>query len=175
MIGEFLETNRVAVKNPLRRRCTGLRWSMNTVALATFNELEPARGLLQRLQQAGIPAAIHDESKLERFWFMSAPLAAIHLEVPQTQYLEARRLIEEWDKADATLQHAVRCPDCRSSRVEFPQLPRKFASTTLFRLLMTLRVVPPEYYCLDCHFTWPTSVRAEPKLDILGFPHNSRF
>src|SRR5262245_46101607 len=111
---------------------------MNRVALATFNEVEPARALRERLQQAGIPAVLHDESKLERFWFMSAPLAAFHVEVSQPQYLEARQLIEEWDQEHAVLREAVRCPECHSSRVEFPQLPRKFATTTWFRLLFAL-------------------------------------
>lgn len=64
---------------------------MKTVPVATFNELEPARQLQAKLQQAGIAAIIHDGSKLERYWFMSAPLAAIHLEIPQPRYLEARR------------------------------------------------------------------------------------
>jgi hypothetical protein len=148
---------------------------MKTVPVATFNDLESARRLQQRLQQAEIPATIHDESKLERFWFMTLPLASIHIEVPQPQYLQARRTIEAWDKEDGALQSAVRCPDCRSSRVEFPQLPRKFVMPIVFRAFMALNVIPKQFYCLDCHFTWPASARVEPDLDILGFRRNSRF
>ena len=148
---------------------------MKTVPLATFNELEPAQTLQQRLQQAGIPATIHDESKLERFWFMSAPLAAIHIEVAQPQYLEARQLIALWDTEQGMLQNAVRCPDCRSSRIEFPQVTRKFMTPALLRVFMSLRVIPQEYYCLDCQFTWPIKPPAERKLDILGFPEDSKF
>ena len=148
---------------------------MKTVPVATFHDPESARKLQQRLQQAEIPATIHDESNLERYWFMTSPLAAIHVEVPQPHYLEARRIIEGWDKADGALQRAVRCPDCHSSRVEFPQLPRKFVTTTLFRLFMAVHLVPPEYYCLDCHYTWPTKVSVEPELDLLGFPREKRF
>jgi hypothetical protein len=148
---------------------------MKTVPVATFNELAPAQKLQQRLQHADISATIHDESKLERFWFMTSPLAAIHIEVPQAHYLQARRMLEVWDKEDGALQSAVRCPDCHSSRVEFPQLTRKFVTPIVLRAFMALHVIPPQYYCLDCHFTWSPSVRVEPELDILGFPHNSRF
>jgi hypothetical protein len=147
----------------------------NTVSLATFNELGPAQQLQQRLLGAGISASIHDESKIERFWFMTAPLAAIHIDVPQKEYLRAHRSIEEWDKTDGALRDAVRCPECGSSRIEFPQIPRKFLMPTLLRFFMWLGVVPRAYYCLDCQCTWPTEVRKERELDVLGFPRDSRF
>jgi hypothetical protein len=148
---------------------------MTSVPLVTFNELEPAQALRERLQQAGISATIHDESKLERFWFMSPPHAAIHIEVPQSQYLEARQLIAVWDTEEGLLRQAVRCPDCRSSRIEFPQITRKFITPTVARLFMSLHVIPQEFYCLDCHYTWPLKVPVERKLDILGFPEDSKF
>ena len=126
--------------------------------------------------EAGVPAVIHDESKLERFWFMSEPLAAIHVEVPQPDYLKARRLMSEWEKSGDFLKTAVRCPDCQSSRVEFPQVTRKFVTPALCQmLLLTLHVMPRQYYCQDCHFTWPKVPKVEPELDILGFPMNSKF
>ena len=146
---------------------------MKTIPLVTFNELEPAVVLQKRLQQAGVPATIHDESKLERFWFMSAPFAAIHLEVPQSHYLGARRLLLKWDKADHALHSAVRCPECQSSRVEFPAMTRKFVTPVLMRLFTTLRIFPEEFYCLDCQYTWPTVMPIQPKLDNLNWPVNS--
>jgi hypothetical protein len=149
---------------------------MKTIPIATFNELAPAEQLRVQFNQSGVNAVIHDESKLERFWFMSEPLAAIHVEVPQPDYLKARRLMSEWEKSGDLLKTAVRCPDCQSSRVEFPQVTRKFATPALFQmLLMALHVMPREYYCQDCHFTWPKVATVEPELDILGWPMNSKF
>src|SRR5436309_2816508 len=110
--------------------------SMNTVPVSTFNRLEPAQQLQRRFQQAGIRALLHDESKLERFWFMSEPLAVIHLEVEKSDYLTARQLLQQWDQAEAVLREAVRCPECASSRVEFPQITRKFAMPVVQALLM---------------------------------------
>ncbi len=148
---------------------------MNTVPIVTFNELEPAEQLRERLQRAGIPATIHDESKLERFGFMSEPFAAIHVKVPQARYLDACQLIGAWEPTDSALKEAVRCPECRSSRVEFPQLPRKFLSPALGSVLMALRIIPRKFYCVDCHCTWPTVVAMKRKLDLLGWPEDSRF
>jgi hypothetical protein len=146
---------------------------MNTHLVATFNDLEPAAHLRGRLQQAGIPAIIHDESKLERFGFMCQPRAAVHIEVSQPHYLEARRLIKEWDSSDGVLRNAVRCPECSSSRVEFPQLTRKFVTPAVLRVFMALHIIPEEFYCLDCQYTWPTVMPIEPPRDILNWPVDS--
>jgi len=70
-----------------RAGCRVELWKTHCVA--TFNALSPALVLCQQLQEAGINAVIHDESVLERFWFMSEPLAAIHVEVRQPDYLPA--------------------------------------------------------------------------------------
>ena len=146
---------------------------MKTVPLATFNELSPARSLQGRLEEAGIPATIHDESKLERFWFMSEPLAAFHVEIQQPDFLRARQLMNEWDQAGDSLKALVHCPECGSSRVEFPQITRKFLMPVVQTLFMALHVIPREYYCEDCHFTWPKEKRVEPERDILNFPVDS--
>ena len=154
----------------------GLGSIMKTIPIATFNELTPAELLVAQFRQAGVNAVIHDESKLERFWFMSEPLAAIHVEVPQLNYLRARRMMYEWEKATGLLRAAVRCPDCHSSRVEFPQITRKFLTPALCQmLLISLHVLPRHYYCQDCHLTWPKVPKVEPEMDILGFPLNSKF
>ena len=131
--------------------------------------------LCQQLQEAGINAVIHDESILERFWFMSEPLAAIHVEVRQPDYLPARKLVQEWEKNRGVLKDAVRCPDCGSSRVEFPQITRKFLSPVVQVLFMALHLMPREFYCVDCQFTWPKEKPVEADNDILGWPKRPHF
>ena len=147
---------------------------MKSLPVATFNEFEPAQALREQFQRAGIQASIHDESKLERFWFMTEPLAAIHVEVNQPDFLKARRLMQDWEQTNAALEAAVRCPECRSSRVEFPQITRKFLMPVVETIFMAMHLIPREYYCEDCHFTWPKQKPVEPERDILGFPLNSQ-
>lgn len=146
---------------------------MKTVPLATFNELGQARLFQTRLAQAGIPAIIHDESKLERFWFMSEPLAAVHVEVEQPNFLRARQVMDEWENSTTALQGVVHCPECSSSRVEFPQITRKFLMPVVQTLFMAMHLMPRQYYCEDCHFTWPKEKPVEPVRDALNFPVNS--
>jgi len=149
---------------------------MKTLPVATFNELGPAEELRKQFLEAGVPTLLHDESKLERFWFMSEPLAAIHVEVPQPDYLRAKHLLSEWEKVNEAMRAVVRCPECQSSSVEFPQITRKFFTPALCQLvLMALHITPRQYYCLDCHFSWPKVPRVEPELDLLGFPLHSKF
>jgi hypothetical protein len=148
---------------------------MKTLTVATFNERVPAEQLQEQFQRAGVNATIHDESRLERLWFVSEPLAAFHVEVPPVVYLKARQLLSQWEKSTNLMRTAVRCPDCHSSRVEFPQIPKKFITPALFQMLLIgLHVVPREYQCLDCHFTWPKVASVAPELDLLGWPLNSR-
>ncbi len=145
---------------------------MKTIPVATFNELPPAQSLLERFERADIHAFIRNESLLERLWFMSEPLAAVHVDVPQPDYLHARQLLAVWEAGDA-LNEMVRCPECGSSRVEFPQITRKFLMPVVQVVFMSLHLIPRQYYCEDCHFTWPKEKVVEPDRDLLNFPINS--
>jgi hypothetical protein len=147
---------------------------MKTVLLATFHEVGSAQQLQARLQQAGMHAMLTDDSKLQRFWLVAKPLAAIHVEVLRTDYQEAVRLIEHWQPPEGALNNAVRCPACHSPRVEFPQLTRKFVTPSLGSLLMAVGLLPREFYCTDCHYTWPTAVHLDAKRDALGWPSESK-
>jgi DNA-directed RNA polymerase subunit RPC12/RpoP len=68
------------------------------------------------------------------------------------------------------LEEAIRCPECGSPRVEYPQFTRKFLTPLLVELLISLGAGEKDYYCMDCHYTWPKTVKHEPELDVLGFP-----
>ncbi|MEW6305990.1 MAG: hypothetical protein AB1705_21145 [Verrucomicrobiota bacterium] len=148
---------------------------MKAVPIATFNELAPATQLCRKLEEAGIQSFIHDESRLERFWFMSEPLAAIHVEVDQPDFLKSRQLLQEWEVTSDVMNEAVLCPECHSSRVEFPQITRKFAMPAVQAVLMAMHIIPREFYCQDCHFTWPKEPPVEPARDILGWRLNSSY
>lgn len=79
----------------------------------------------------------------------------MHVEVPQANYLEARHFFEALDVSEGLLQRAVRCSKYHSSRVEYPQLTRKFLTPALVGLFMALRIALREFCGLACQFTWP--------------------
>src|SRR5262245_15876088 len=108
------------------------------LVLASFNQLEPAIALKGRLEKARIRPIVHDETLLQRFGFMTKPAAAEKVEVDEHDYAIASRLVQEWDKADGALRDAVRCPECQSTRVEYPQYTRKFVTPILVESLISL-------------------------------------
>src|SRR3954447_5886025 len=128
---------------------------MKTITIATFNVASKAEPLKHRLEESHIPAEIHDESVMERLWFVAQPIAGVRLKVHSQDFENALRLIREWDQTEGVLRDAIRCPECRSSRVEYPQFTRKFFLPNLLGLLSAIGLVEKEFYCQDCQHTWP--------------------
>ena len=129
---------------------------MSRMRVARFGTRAKAEPLQQRLAAAGVAAEIHDELRLAKLWFVSKPSVGVRLEVPANQWEQAQRLILDWDQSDGALREAIRCPECRSLRVDYPQFTRNSLLTNLtLGLMAELRLVEKNFYCADCHFTWP--------------------
>ena len=129
---------------------------MTRISVALFNDRARAEPLQRRLATSGIQAEIHDELRLEKLWFVSKPATGVRLEVPADQFERAEQLLLDWDMAEGALREAIRCPECKSLRVDYPQFTRKSMLTNLaMGLVAELGLVEKEYYCQDCHFTWP--------------------
>jgi len=134
---------------------------MNMVTVATFNEPSKAEPLKQKLEQSGIHAEICDESRYEWFWFVTRPVAGIRLKVHKKEFENARRLLREWDATDDVLHDAVRCPECGSSRIEYPQFTRKFLLPNLVGLASVMGIIDKEFFCQECDFTWPKDAKPQ--------------
>jgi len=142
---------------------------MNTL-VASFDNREPAGSLKERFERSGIKAQVTDESLLQSLVFWTKPYAAKKVCVDDDQADRARALLMEWEKNEHVLADAIRCPECGSPRVEYPQYTRKFATPLLIEWLIGLGFSEKDYYCTDCHYTWPRKVKLEPEHDPLGFP-----
>ena len=148
---------------------------MRMLTLATFHDKQAAETARQRLVQEGIPAKLHDESRIQKYWFMSKPLAAEKIQVEERDFDRAQAKMKELDIAEDLFKDAVRCPHCGSSQIEYPQTTRKFFIPTLIELTFSAGLVPKEYYCECCHFTWPAKFEAPPadwggeEVDTLGW------
>src|SRR5262249_4085350 len=67
----------------------------------------------------------------------------------------AQELMVEWEASDPDISAAlVRCPQCGSSNIEYPQMTRKFLTPALVGVLCAMKIIPKEFYCQDCNFTW---------------------
>jgi len=142
---------------------------MDPVTVLTFNEPEQAQPARQKLAQAGVSAEIYDERKLQKVWLVREPLAGIRLRVDRKDYERAQELLRGWADTGA-LRDAIHCIECGSSRVEYPQFTRKFVLPGFGALLCLVGLMEREFYCEDCHYTWPTKVKVPPDLDLLGWP-----
>jgi hypothetical protein len=144
---------------------------MKAVNVASFNELAEAEVVKNRLEQAGIHAEVYDESKLQRFWFLSEPFAGKHVRVDERDFDKAKEALDALDAKEDVLHHAVRCPACGSPRVEYPAATRKFVGPTLVEIFATtVRVMDKEFYCESCHHTWPNKTSLDKETDVLGWP-----
>jgi hypothetical protein len=129
---------------------------MNRLSLALFNTGDLAEPLRKRLVESGIAAVIHSQLKLEKCWFVSEKDSGVRLEVPADQFEQAYNLLLTWDAADGALKDAVRCPECQAFRVEYPPVSQKSIIPNLVvGALAAIARVQREYYCTDCHYTWP--------------------
>lgn len=144
---------------------------MNKVNVASFNELDDAHQVKDRLEKSGIHAEVYDESKLQRFWFISEPFAGKKVQVAERDFEKAKAALEALDAEEQVLNHAVRCPECGSPRVEYPAATRKFIGPTLVEIFATtVHVMDKEFYCESCQHTWGPKEKLESETDLLGWP-----
>jgi hypothetical protein len=128
---------------------------MNRVRVALFDDREAAGRIQRRLEQAGISAEIHGAPGLAILWFVSGKALGARLEVATPLEPLASRLLAKWDGAEHALQAVLRCPECGSFRVDYPQVTHKSLMTNLaLGLIAALGLLEKDYYCEDCHCMW---------------------
>jgi len=127
------------------------------VTIATYNDPAKAKHLKTKFRDAGVKADLHNEATLQNYAFMSKAKANAKVMVHEEDFERAHALMVEWEAADPEIS-ALHCPQCHSTRIQYPQLTRKFITPALAGILFALRVFPKEYYCQDCQFTWSDEV-----------------
>jgi len=129
---------------------------MNRIPIALFHDRGKAEPIRQRLTEAGISAEIHDELRLEKLWFACKEDCGARLEVPAGQFERAEDMLTSWDAKESALHDAIHCPECGSLRVDYPQFTRKSLLTNVaMGVAANVGLIDKEYYCEECHFTWP--------------------
>jgi hypothetical protein len=128
---------------------------MSRIRVAFCESSAQAVPLVQLLLQAGVRAQIRNESRLANFWYVSTKRAGSRIEVSAEDVARARQLLLEWDTKQGLLQSTIRCPECKSLRVDYPQFTEKSLFTNFaMGLAAEFRLVELSYYCEDCHFMW---------------------
>src|ERR1051325_7176004 len=147
---------------------------MRSVTLATFNDRDHAQPVVDRLQQAGFHAVVHDETNWQKHR-LTDRLASVKVKVDENEYDTAKRQLKEWGTTEHWLHPPLCCPECGSPDIEYPQVTRKFLMPTLHTVLFKLGMAEKEFYCNTCQHTWPLRAKMEPERDALNWPiKNSR-
>ena len=142
--------------------------------MATFNDRDHAQPVVNRLQQAGFHAQLHDETNWQKHR-LAEKLASVKVQVEENEYETAKERLKEWDATEHWLDQAVCCPECGSPDVDYPQVTRKFIMPSLHALFYRLGLEEKLFYCNTCQHTWPLRVKVEPERDALNWPiKNSR-
>jgi len=123
------------------------------VTIATFNEPAKARHLRDRLQQSGVKADVHNEGQMQAA-MLSKPMANAKVLVTEQDFEKAHGLMVDWETNDPDVGAALRCPNCQSPRIEYPQMTRRFRLPWVANLLFAIKLFDKEFYCRDCQFTW---------------------
>src|SRR6476660_7429631 len=125
------------------------------VTIATFNEAAKARQLKRRFQDAGIKTDVHNEAPLQQVGFMSRPQANAKVMVEDSDFEKAQELMIEWEATDPDISAAlIRCPQCGSSNIDYPQITRELMTPAHVGVLGALKISPKEVLCQHCRVPW---------------------
>ena len=141
-----------------------------TITVADFQRPGPRRSLQDRFIDAGLPPIFWTNPARRRYCPTTHPKAHMRVRVPKAENERAKKLMAEWDARDGVMREAVRCPQCGSSRIEYPQFSRRTGMAFFFGVLAAIHFIPRLYFCEDCKFEWPDKEPVKPDLDVLNWP-----
>ena len=125
------------------------------VTIATFEEPTKAKHLKDRYAQSGVAADLQTDGQMQQVASGSKARGNVKVLIHEKDFDKAHNLLVEWEASDPEVGSALRCPQCQSPRIDYPQLARKFPFIPgLVGVLLLLKIIPKEFYCQDCHFTW---------------------
>jgi hypothetical protein len=122
-----------------------MKLAVARVPLVTLNDCAKAAPIQRRLANAGIAAEIDDEL-LEKLWFVSKEESDARIDVPMDELERAQKLLFEWDASEGILREAIRCPECRSLQVHYPQFAhRSLIPNLMMGFLARIGLIEKEY------------------------------
>jgi hypothetical protein len=131
------------------------------ISIAAFDNLPPAQTLVHALSERGIEAGLQNETADQALRFFTAHAHAQYrvLVAPDVmdralQELARMEPLPPEHAFECPVRHVIRCPECGSTRVEFPQFSRKTIVGALPAVAASLGLVEQDFFCQVCHYTW---------------------
>jgi hypothetical protein len=124
--------------------------------VAVFEQQASSKSLEIFLVNRGIEARTYDDRLFRYFLFLRPPKVTYRVQVRQNQLADVNDLLNS--EPPSILDAALHCPSCRSLRVNFPQMTRRFVlPTVLLHAGIIFRIIEHQCYCEHCHEMWPLS------------------
>lgn len=127
--------------------------------IASYDDPQSAQNLVDELVRRGFHAGVFDETAEQALKFYTAHShAQYRVTVPDEESIQALVEFEQMEPYESPehcpVKNAIRCPDCHSTRVEFPQFSRNTIVGSLPSIAVAVGLVDANFYCQKCHFTW---------------------
>ncbi len=125
------------------------------VTLASFREPATAEALAVTLNAKGLKTWTVDERKLRRLWFLDYPREGVYVRVEHGSLLRAEACFKGNSAAGIIADRAIRCPQCRSLKVNYRARAVKTKAAAFAAILLALACIRArEFHCRDCHRSW---------------------
>jgi hypothetical protein len=132
--------------------------------IATFDDAPPAETVARKLCEDGFGAITDNDAAEQLLRFCNPhPHGQWHVLVPPDKVDAALARLKELDATEKVLRFAIRCPDCGSTQIEYPQFSRNTLIGAIIPAAVTaLGLAERQFYCTACHFTWaPVEIDGE--------------
>ena len=127
---------------------------MNSTLVAVFEVKQDAENLLQFLTDRGLTAALADLTLEGPGNAIPADFAKYQVRAGEESAEAARQATWHTEEGLRLVETAVRCPECGSSCIIYPEEPHNFVLPALMRVLVQHHVVAGSYCCLSCRHEW---------------------
>src|SRR5262245_22377626 len=146
------------------------------ISVASYDYLPPANALVHALSERGIEAGLHNETADQALRFFTKQAhAQFRVMVPPDQVERALAEMARLDPlpperaSECPITQVIRCPECRSTLVEFPQFSRNTIVGALPAVAASLGLVEQDFFCRSCNYTWePAPSPPSPPGDALS-------
>lgn len=128
---------------------------LQSTLIAAYEKKEDAENMHRYLVSKNVPAAFVDLTVQEAENAIPPEFARYQVQVPENDEKAAEQAVHGSEEGIQLLQPAVKCPECGSLRIIYPNIPRNFLVSAVMRVMVKMHVLDGQYLCMSCQHEWP--------------------
>jgi hypothetical protein len=126
--------------------------------IATFMTSHDAHMLRIRLESAGIPAQVSDDTTASIAPHLANAIGGVRVQVPEEAFVEAKEFLgHETTEDEVDLREELVCPKCGSQNIAQALHEKRSWFISFLMLILAglyLPLVKKQYQCNDCNHLW---------------------